>query len=459
MYQFTTTTIINSANLLDYNGNELKDSAGSSIARFYGTSTYLDVRKVHKFLKSNIVSISKRPYTVGVKEVASIVIAAGTSGAVNRLTIELGLAGSVQSEFTNYAVDFKKPIVVEIISAGVAATDATEFKSQLDKLKNRLGQPYFTVALNTATLTFTAKEDSYRFNLIAQDELTAASNSITQYTLTRKATGTVGTAGALGFGDNAWMTKSVMLQSLDNARPFGINKEERPELNGNYTQYTIRYSVAKQDDGIVAGGNSITTHVLWVKGTLVATVDAAIAAVGLTVPVSLTATASDGGGLAVGTPKYVNTTTNATDQIVWSGAVGATTFTSSDTGKATVSTAGLVTPTTNTGAFTITVTDSVGNTDTVYYSAYATLAATAANGAGTTLATAVSLDTSDNATDQIAVTGGAGTITYASNEPTLASVSATGEVSTAALTGTGGVIITVTDVIGNVDYVYYTVVA
>ena len=79
---------------------------------------------------------------------------------------------------------------------------------------------------------------------------------------------TIATAGKNGFGDDAYMIKSLMIPTQENVRYFGINAEERPVLGGNYDQYTLRYQVAKSDDGIVAGGNSITTHVFYVKSDL-----------------------------------------------------------------------------------------------------------------------------------------------------------------------------------------------
>ena len=73
------------------------------------------------------------------------------------------------------------------------------------------------------------------------------------------------------------MIKSVMIPTYENTRFFGTNKEERPVIGGNYSQYTIRYSVDKHiDDGISSGGKSITTHVFWVKSDLVEAFDEAL---------------------------------------------------------------------------------------------------------------------------------------------------------------------------------------
>lgn len=464
MYQFTTNTVINTQYAVDYNGNILTDSTGANIANFVGSSTGLKVTKVGDFKKANIVSIYKRPYMAGVKEIATIVVSDTTSGDHLRLTVDLKLSQAAQSEYANYSLDFLKPVVVEVIATGIVGTDATALVTQLNSLKNRFGHKYFLASVNSATITLTALEYEQHFNAITLAKVVADTNTITQYSLTTLASGVVGTTGKIGFGDDNWMARQFMLPTAENVRYFGISKTERPVIGGNYSQYTLRYSAAKDyEDGIVGGGTSVTTHVFWVRASLVALFEAEIAKVGLSIPVTLQASASDGTGTTALTVKYLNTTLNETDQIVWEGAVGDVTFESDEILKATVNTSGVVTTAnlTGIGDVVITATDSVGNTATIYYNVYTTLAATAANTTGTTPATAMSLDTSDNATDQIAVgTTGAGTITYATNEPTVALVGAsTGLVTTNGVTGTGNVTITVTDSAGNVDYVYYTVIA
>ena len=267
MFQFTTTTIINSN--LDSNG---------STAKYSGTSTAFTVTRVNKFLTSKILSVSKRPYSAGIKEIATITIPTHTLGAVIRLNVDLRLSQNVYSEFANAYLYFKKPIQVEVIATGTAATDAAALIVQINALKDRFGSSYFTVASGGgAVINFTAKDFTQRFYSITSDEQTAVSNSLIQYDYVTKATGSVTTPGALGFGDDAWMISSVQIPTLENTRYWGINKDERPILGGNYTQYTIRYSVAKDtEDGIIGSTNSITTHVFYVLSTLQAAFETAL---------------------------------------------------------------------------------------------------------------------------------------------------------------------------------------
>lgn len=363
MYQFTTTNVINSAYALDYNGNILLDGNGSQIAKYVGTASALTVAKVGTFKKDNIVSIYKRPYAAGVLEVAKVTVASGTAGDVYRLTVDIKQSQATPSEYVNYSLDFKKPVVVEVLYKTDAATTAGLLKDQLNSLKNRFGHNYVTATVSGAEITLTAKENTQRFNSVSVDLVEVDSNSISQYKLTNKGTGAVTTAGATGFGDEAWMIKSITIPTAENVRYFGISKDERPIPGGNYSEYVLRYSVEKDGtDGIVSGGKSVTTHVFYVKSDLVAGFETAISNVGLTVPATLVATMTDADGV-------LSTGANATDQIIVTGAVGAVTYVSDQVTRATVNATGLVTTAgvTGTGAVVITVTDSVGNTDTVTY--------------------------------------------------------------------------------------------
>lgn len=358
MYQFTTTNVINSAYALDYNGNVLVDGTGANVAKYTGTATALNVAKVGTFKKDGIVSIYKRPYAAGVLEVAELTVTAQTAGDLLRLSILIKQSQATPSEYVNYTLDFQKPVVVEILSSGNASTDAAALVTQLNALKSRFGYNYVNASVNGAKITITAKEHTQRFKEFILSEAVANSNSLTQYDQVTLVTGAVTTAGSVGFGDDVWMQRNIMLPTAENVRYFGISKDERPVLGGNYSEYVLRYQVSKDGtDGIVGGGTSITTHVFYVKSDLVSGFESAISTVGLTVPTVLT---------AVGVKGTIDVSDGDTDQITVTGAVGAVTFTSNQPTRATVNASGLVTAV-GAGAVVITVTDAVGNTDTVSY--------------------------------------------------------------------------------------------
>lgn len=357
MYQFSTTNVINSAYAVDQNGVPMLDSAGNQISKFTGSATAFNVVKVGNFLKDNIVSFYKRPYKAGVLEVAQLVVPSATAGDILRLTVLIKLTGSTQSEYTNYSLDFQKPVSVEILSSGTAATDATAIVAQLNGLKNRFGHSYITASANSATITLTAKEYVQHFKSILLEKLVESTNSISQIDNTVVATGTVTTPGSLGFGDDTWMVTSIMLPTAENVRFFGISKEERPVLGGNYSEYVLRYSVEKDGtDGIVAGGKSITTHVFYVISSQVSNFEAEIANVGLTVPALFTYTVSDSS--LANSATATSSTTGAIGTVVYSVTSGTSATVNATTGVITAHA-------TTDGNTVIRATDSVGNYDEV----------------------------------------------------------------------------------------------
>ena len=355
MYQFSTQTIINSN--LDSNG---------TTAKYKGSSTQLNVTRVGTFKKDKIVSIYKRPYTAGVKEVAQVTIPTVTAGKVVRVEANVRLEQSTNSEYANSFLWFQKPVVIEVIASGTAATDATALKNQLNALKDRFGFSYITATTSGANLILTATDNNQRFNSVKVLKELASYNSIIQpeYEDVTAGTFTVTTKGKLGFGDDEFMIKSIQVPTYENTRHFGISQEERPVLGGNYTQYTLRYSGTKDgQDGIVSGATFVTTHVFYVKSDLVSGFETELAKLGLTSGYKLNAATSTGSAVTL------STAGDETDQIEWSGAIGTVTFASDQPTRATVNSTGLVTTAgvTGTGDVVITLTDSVGQTATVSY--------------------------------------------------------------------------------------------
>ena len=344
MYQFTTTTIINSN--LDSNG---------VTAKYSGDANAFIVTRVNTFKKANIVSVYKRAYSAGVKEVAKVTVPTIAAGTVARLTVDVRLSQQTDSEYANSYLYFKKPVVIEIVATGTAATDATAFKTQLTALKDRFGFAYITATTNGADIILTATNNNQRFFSATIEKEKASTNSIIlpEYENVTAGTFSVTTHGKIGFGDDEYMIKSLMIPTLENTRYFGINKEERPVLGGNYTEFVIRYSVDKVDDGIVAGNKSITTHVFYVKSDLVASFETALLTTVGTLN-SLSVSAVDT-ALVVGT--------DDTEALVVTGAIGSVTYATSDATVATVA-AGTVTAV-GAGSATITVTDAAGNTASI----------------------------------------------------------------------------------------------
>ena len=349
MFQFTTTTIINSR--LDSNEVTPKFSKNDA-------NDIFNVTRVNSFKKDNIVSVYKRAYSAGVNEVAKVTLpddVAAIKGQVIRLEIWVKLTQNhADSEYGSIYHWFQKPTVVEFIASGNSTTDATNLTNQLNKLKDKYGIKYFNASASGADITLTAQNDYQRFDsAVVSVEDGSAPNSIIEpaYKDITKSF-TIVTMGKEGFGDELHMIRSIMLPTYENSRFFGINKEERPILGGNYSEFVIRYQVDKHiDDGIQSGGVSITTHVFYVKSDLVAEFEAALVAVKALS--SIVSSADD-----------VTLTVGQTSNITTTGSIGAVIYTSSNPAVATVSVAGLITGV-GAGSTNITVMDASGNSSIV----------------------------------------------------------------------------------------------
>ena len=265
MFQFTATTVINSA--LDSNG---------TTAKYVGTASDFTVTRVGKFLASGIVGASKRAYSAEVLEEAEVTVPAIAAGLVARLDVDIRLSQQTHSEYANTYLYFKKPVVVEVIATGTAATDADALVAQLNGLKDRFGHSYFTAVAAAGVITVTAKDSNQRFFdiKVLKEDPSALTNSIIQPVFLDVTGGTfaVNTAGKIGFGDDNWMQRRIILPTAENTRYFGYSKEERPVLGGSYTQFTFDYMVGKDHSAGVelANNMSLTTQVFYVKSDLVA---------------------------------------------------------------------------------------------------------------------------------------------------------------------------------------------
>lgn len=356
MFLYTTTTIINSANAVDVMGNALLDHEGNAIPRVKSDADAFTVIGTGTYKKDNIQSVYKRAYTPGVKEVAKVTVPAGNAGEIFRLTVDVKLDGNVQSDYANFTYDFKQPVVIDIASKGVAADNAAEIAKVLNKIKTEYGRSLFVASASGADVILTARTNDQRFKLITLEKVGAVPLNSLSPEITNLAKGTVITHGKTGFGDDAWMLKSVMLPTYENTRHFGIIKDERPVLGGNYSQYTLKYKVNAGEEGVFMGDDkSVTTHVFWVKSDQVEAFETALeTTLGEQIPGNMVLTA------AGNATSLVN---ELTLQLTVSGAIGNVTYASSDTDLATVSETGLVTAADAPalGDVVLTATDSFGN--------------------------------------------------------------------------------------------------
>lgn len=267
MFQFTTTTIINSNQAVDAQGNHLLDNEGNDLTKFAGDADKLRVFGTGIFKAENIKSVYKRASSVGVREVVEIEIPAKTAGTLLRLEVNVKLHGRVQSDYTSYNGDFSKPAVIDILATNNATDDAAEFARLYNKLKTEYGYNMFTAKADAGTLTLTARENGQLLNAELFEVGELGLKLIPEITSLAKST--VDTHGKKGFGDTPHMLQSIAIPTYENTRHFGILKDERPIVGATYTQFTLKYEVLSGEDDIWnSAKKATTTHVFWVIDSL-----------------------------------------------------------------------------------------------------------------------------------------------------------------------------------------------
>lgn len=272
MFKFTTTTIINTANAVNFNGEVYTDSTGADVPKFKEIDGEFFVAGSGYYKASGIQSVYKRPYSASVKEVATLTVPAATAGDILRLTTTVKLVGKTLADYSNVYQDFLKPISVDVISTGTATTDATNLVKAVKFLTTGYDNAWFNVSASGAVITFTAVSGYQRLSNIKLEKVEDTIDTSVAPKYTQLAVATVTTPGAVGFGDDAWMVQQVQIPTSENTGYFRILRTERPIIGGNYTQFTLRYKVASGEDCVWDGDKkSITTHVFWVKSDLVST--------------------------------------------------------------------------------------------------------------------------------------------------------------------------------------------
>ena len=276
MFKFTTTTIINTAKAVDFNGETYVDSKGADVPKFKADNDEFFVAGGGYFKKEGIQSVYKRPYSASVKETATLTVAGGTSGDLLRFTISVKLVGKTLADYANVYQDFLKPISVDIVSTGNTTTDAAAIVKAVKYLTTGYDNAWFTVTNAGAAITLKANSGYQRLSA-KLEKINESFTTISQPKLTELATSTVGVPGKIGFGDDAWMIQEVQIPTAQNTSYFRILRTERPIVGGNYTQFTLKYKVASGEDDVWnADKKSVTTHVFWVKSDLVSDFETAL---------------------------------------------------------------------------------------------------------------------------------------------------------------------------------------
>lgn len=262
MFQYTNTIVLNS----------LKDVT-TGLAKIVGGSDSIEVRRVNKFLKSNVSAMYKRAASDPVIGKAEFTITNPGAG-IYRLKLYIRLSGSQNSYYSNDFVFKGKPFVYEfkIASDSTPATDvAKEIKRVIDKIQAFYGDKYIKTEVAENKLTIHGVDEYQLFTEAKIQKLnTAANNPLTNEVFEDVTKGTI-TKSVEGFGTYTHILKDLRLPTIEARKFEAVNQEELPVPGAKYNQYIIEYKVDRGLFGGAAVGQQVTsktTHVFYVLDSL-----------------------------------------------------------------------------------------------------------------------------------------------------------------------------------------------
>lgn len=274
MFQYTNTIVLNS----------LKDVT-TGLDKIAKGSDKIEIRRVNKFLKSNVSAMYKRAASDPVIGKAEFTITNPGVG-IYRLKLYMRLSGSQNSYYANDFVFKGKPFVYEfrITSASTKAADvAKEIKRVIDKIQAFYGDKYIKVETSDTKLTIHGVDEYQLFTEAKIQKLnTAANNPLTNEVFEDVIEGTI-TKSVEGFGTYTHILKDLRLPTIEARKFEAVNQEELPVPGAKYNQYIIEYKVDRGLFGGAAVGQQVTsktTHVFYVLDSLATEFETALKVLG-----------------------------------------------------------------------------------------------------------------------------------------------------------------------------------
>lgn len=274
MFQYTNTIVLNS----------LKDVT-TGLDKIVKGADNIEVRRVNKFLKSNVSAMYKRAASDPVIGKAEFTITNPGAG-IYRLKLYIRLSGSQNSYYSNDFVFKGKPFVYEfkIASNSTTATDvAKEIKRVIDKIQAFYGDKYIKTKVAGDKLTIHGVDEYQLFTEAKIQKLnTAANNPLTNEVFEDVTEGTI-TKSVEGFGTYTHILKDLRLPTIEARKFEAVNQEELPVPGAKYNQYIIEYKVDRGLFGGAAVGQQVTsktTHVFYVLDSLATEFETALKVLG-----------------------------------------------------------------------------------------------------------------------------------------------------------------------------------
>lgn len=274
MFQYTNTIVLNS----------LKDVT-TGLNKIVKGPDNIEVRRVNKFLKSNVSAIYKRTASDPVISKAEFTVTNPGAG-IYRLKLYIRLSGSQNSYYSNDFVFKGKPFVYEFKIASnstTAANVAKEIKRVIDKIQAFYGDKYIKAEVAEDKLTIHGVDEYQLFTEAKIQKLnTAANNPLTNEVFEDVTKGTI-TKNVEGFGTYTHILKDLRLPTIEARKFEAVNQEELPVPGAKYNQYIIEYKVDRGLFGGAAVGQQVTsktTHVFYVLDSLATEFETALKVLG-----------------------------------------------------------------------------------------------------------------------------------------------------------------------------------
>ena len=293
MFQFTTTNVINTNQ--DYTTGKALWSTQEGDEH---KPASLNIKRVNKFLASNVVAIYKAlasdpsmaKVTIDLSQIT------GTAGESYRLAIYIGLTQASQdSRYANDLILKGKPFTVDFVWKATAADVVKNLAKTIDKYAVMVyGEKLLNVSYSGTFLTIEAVNEYQRFRKVNVEKfIDAAYFGRGEYTpirtledLTEKSTNAALTGtvegyfvGKEGFGTYSYLLHNLRIPTNMRTRAFGVNLDENPIIGAKYNQYTIRYCTDRGVIGTNAVGDtvkSLTTHVFYVNQSVASEFETAL---------------------------------------------------------------------------------------------------------------------------------------------------------------------------------------
>lgn len=274
MFQYTNTIVLNSL-----------EDVTTGLDKIVKGSDNIEIRRVNKFLKSNVSAMYKRAASDPVIGKAEFIITNPGAG-IYRLKLYIRLSGSQNSYYSNDFVFKGKPFVYEfkIASDSTTAADvAKEIKRVIDKIQAFYGDKYIKTKVAENKLIIYGVDEYQLFTEAKIQKLnTAANNPLTNEVFEDVIEGTI-TKSVEGFGTYTHILKDLRLPTIEARKFEAVNQEELPVPGAKYNQYIIEYKVDRGLFGGAAVGQQVTsktTHVFYVLDSLATKFETALSVLG-----------------------------------------------------------------------------------------------------------------------------------------------------------------------------------